>query len=205
MGRKLMDKKVSDKTLAYYTNTVKEHPETVQGLDWGTEYSQQIRFTMILEGIKNRNPEDTILDVGCGYGDLSEKVEWTSHYTGIDLNPHMIEIAHKHYPKADIRLADLSDVHETYDWVVASGAFSVKNENNKKYLEDSIRAMWDLCKQGVAFNILITGSDITNDDMWFYEPGEVLAFCRSLTPWMNCRMDYLPHDATFHLYREQVT
>jgi SAM-dependent methyltransferase len=190
-------------TLAYYTKTHKKAPGTAQGLDW-SERSQQQRFDILLEGIRERAAADTVLDVGCGYGDLSRRLDWAARYRGIDLNPLMIATARERYPALDFRVANLEDEHGHYDWVVSSGAFNIKVRNSESLLADSIKNMWRLARKGVLFNVLAAGSEVTNPAMKFFDPSEVLAQCRALTPYVVCRLDYLPHDASYYLYRKQA-
>jgi SAM-dependent methyltransferase len=193
------------KTEEYYTKAYEKFPGEVQGLDWGSRSSQDLRFRVLLEGIKKRSSEDSILDVGCGYGDISQFINWTPMYRGIDIVPSMIQVAKERYPKKDFLVANLSDEQHTYDWILASGPYNVKEKNNEKFLEESIQMMWSKCKQGVAFNILVQGPhDVRNEDMYFYNAALVLAYCRTITPYVVCRMDYLPHDAAFYLYRKDT-
>ncbi len=195
-----MSKNYWKKTLEHYTDTHKQYPGEAKGLGW-SKASQKIRFKVMVEAIKDRNLDDSILDVGCGYGDLSQYTEWASHYHGIDLNQHMIEEASRRYPSLEFSIANLEELERTYDWVLASGPFNLKAEDNQKIIQEAIQDMWKLCKKGVVFNILVEGSKITNDVMHFYDPGRVLNYCRTVTPKVVCYVDYLPHDATFGLYR----
>ncbi|MCH7541987.1 class I SAM-dependent methyltransferase [Patescibacteria group bacterium] len=195
-----MSKESWSNTLEYYTETHKSSPGTAKGLDW-SEASQQIRFKVLIELIKNRSSKDTVLDVGCGYGDLAQLVNWTPNYYGIDINPLILKTAKKRYPNLDFKQANLLDVKEKYDWILSSGAFNVKSDNNEELLQLSIKKMWELCRKGVVLNILVKGSPVKNANMYFYDPGKVLNYCRSLTSKVVCRIDYLPHDATFYLYR----
>lgn len=195
-----MSKDYWKKNLDYYTDTHKQHPGEAQGLDW-SEASQKIRFKVLAEAVKDRSPDDSILDVGCGYGDLSKYTDWTSRFHGIDLNPHMIEEAKKRYPSLTFSTANLEEIADTYDWVLASGPFNLKTDDYQEMIQEVIQEMWRLCKKGGTFNILVEGSDIINDEMHFYDPGLVLNYCRTVTPKVVCWIDYLPHDATFALYR----
>src|SRR5258708_1440932 len=51
---------------------------------------------------------DSILDVGCGYGHLVGllPMPWTGQYLGIDISPDLIEIAKKHWPKQSFIVGD---------------------------------------------------------------------------------------------------
>ena len=189
------------KIIEFFTNAHVNFPGEIKGLGWGSLQSQQIRFNILLDGISEKSSKDTILDVGCGYGDLSQYIDWTSHYMGIDLNPLMIQTAVMRYPQLSFKVADISDQKKSYDWILASGVFNIKVMDNQTLLRVGIRNMWDHCKKGIVFNIVVTGSQVKGPDVYFYDPAEILTFCRTLTSSVTCRMGYLPHDATFYLYR----
>jgi hypothetical protein len=46
------------------------HLEGVKSLGWGSDYSQKKRFDILLDIGVDIN--DSVLDVGCGYGDFSK-------------------------------------------------------------------------------------------------------------------------------------
>jgi hypothetical protein len=66
-----------------------------------------------------------------------------------------------------------------------------------------IAAMFDACHIGVALNSLSSWHD-TSEQGEFYcaDPLEILAFCRTLTPSILFRHDYLPHDFTVFMYKD---
>jgi ubiquinone/menaquinone biosynthesis C-methylase UbiE len=55
------------------------HLEGVKSLGWGSDYSQQKRFDILLDIGLDIN--DSVLDVGCGYGDFSKNfVDYLLNY-----------------------------------------------------------------------------------------------------------------------------
>ncbi len=72
-----------------------------------------------------------ILEVGCGRGDWFKEFEkWGSssdHFSGIDLDPDLVENAKKRFPQADLRTADASRLpwtNETFDLVWQATLFT---------------------------------------------------------------------------------
>lgn len=73
-------------------------------------------------------PNDSILDVGCGWGRLLTLLPetWRGYYLGLDLSPEFIELAKRHHPwrlfaVADIRQSYTYDVRtefKLYDWAI---------------------------------------------------------------------------------------
>jgi SAM-dependent methyltransferase len=154
-----------------YTESFREHGPTPQGVGWLDGEVQRRRFHILMDG--NQYAISSILDVGCGYGELVEflnktKRLWFNHvkYTGIDVVPEMIDVArarHSHvalqdqrellntrvFHEADVR--EWSAQHlETYDLVVCSGALSLHGMNEKLEMLD---AMWELTGKVLAFNM----------------------------------------------------
>ena len=57
-------------------------------------------FLLKFDGLQ---PTDSIVDIGCGYGDLFgylRSIGWHGEYVGIDIVPELIEEARRRYPEA---------------------------------------------------------------------------------------------------------
>lgn len=83
----------------YYTNKIKQHGSTAQGVDWNGEESQFIRFEQ-LSKIICKDEKFSINDIGCGYGKCIEYLAQNYNnyiYNGYDLSSEMIENAKKCY------------------------------------------------------------------------------------------------------------
>lgn len=59
----------------------------------------------------------TVLDLGCGYGRLSEL--FPSNYQGVDFSPDFIKLAKEKYPKQSFQVADMKHLlfeNSSFDW-----------------------------------------------------------------------------------------
>ena len=131
--------------------------------------NQTKRFETLLDiGVQEG---DSILDLGCGLGHLSEhleKINLNVCYTGIDTNKWAIEQAHEFkentntpmlgVPKA-YQFREATYIHTTifeicgrYDWGIASGVFNVGFP--KLEMLETINELLSKSKKGVAFNLL---------------------------------------------------
>ena len=67
-------------------------------------------------------PGDRVLDAGCGLGNASGLVPRGCVYTGIDVSPHLLEIARVRHPNAHFVQGDLRSMPEfsdkQFDWAV---------------------------------------------------------------------------------------
>jgi len=64
-----------------------------------------------------------------------------------------------------------------------------------------IARLYELAAKAVAFTSLSTWSDTLTPGEFHADPAQTLAFCRTLTPRVLVRHDYLPHDFAVFLYR----
>lgn len=201
-------RKDDERNTLFYTERIKRHGIDVRSLDWGSRESQRLRFSVLAQV----GPLNTacILDVGCGMGDffswLKEKGV-QAQYTGIDITPKMIEIARRQFPDASFEVTSLleyaNNVTQEYDYVIASGIFTHRTTGPVEFLKESARQMYNSCKKGVSFNCLSIWAPLKEQGEFYADPLETVSFCRSITPWVVLRHDYLPHDFTIYMYREQ--
>lgn len=190
---------------SFYQDLLKKHGRNnPRSLNWNSEYSQKMRFPILSQ--VSTLEHCTILDVGCGLGDLYEylfKTVKTFHYSGIDIVPEMVDEAKKRFPGVDFRVFDFSkdmNVNETFDYVLSSGALSYKIENSKKKYFAMIKRMFDISKKGVAFNVLDKSKHSDDDSYASYSPVEIYEYCSGFTNKLTLRHDYLDYDFTLYLY-----
>lgn len=91
-----------EKNITFYSALVEKYGINVKSLDWGSRESQELRFK-ILSQLTDLNAK-SILDVGCGLGDLYgwlEKNNIKTNYKGIDITPKMIEKAKERFINTD--------------------------------------------------------------------------------------------------------
>lgn len=188
----------------HYAPLVAQHGGSYRAVDWGSEAGQQKRFRVLLESCDFRRAR--VLDVGCGVGALVahlQQAEFAGAYCGIDLVPEMVTAAKRLHPKADFREENLADCARDFapDLVVASGLFTFADEAE---LKATVRALFAATRRVVAFNSLSAWAPQTEPGEYYADPTEVLRFCRELTSRVVVRHDYMPHDFTVYLYREDV-
>jgi trans-aconitate methyltransferase len=151
-----------------------------------------------------------VLDVGCGLGDYADylrdrfaKVD----YVGIDLSRGMIAHARERRRNLDVRVGNVLDAEfdDTFDVVNANGVFYLLGEEAPLLMPLLIERMWSLARVAVAFTSLSSWAPERLENEFQADPLEILTFCRTLTPRIVFRHDYLPHDFAVFLYREPQT
>ncbi len=174
-----------------------------KALGYHNELRQEIRFEVLSQIITK--DDVTILDVGCGLGDLYEFLKnqkRTFKYTGIDIVEESIETAKKRFPEADFRVFDFShELNEEFDFVLASGALTFMVENYKDVYFGMIERMFKMAKIGVAFNMLDQKLVEQDETYATYSPTEIYDYCRTFAEKIILRHDYFPDDFTVYLYK----
>lgn len=176
---------------------------TTQALGYRDESSQKLRFEALLYWGDLSN--SSILDLGCGYGDLRPFL--CDHfsdtiYLGVDFLKEFIEAAtqaYGHLPntqffQSDFLTAGLPEV----DFVIASGSLNYRSEN-QLHPWQSITRMWEIANKGVIFNLLDANSFRPTSLLTGYMPEQVLDFAKQLDPHAEIRHDYLPDDFTIYM------
>ncbi len=171
--------------------------QDVKSLGWGSEHSQNVRFKILME-INGYTEGDSVLDVGCGHGDLSKFIK---NYTGLEIRKEAIDVAKVKYPETKFIHGIIKDVHDQYDWVFGSGIFCFKKDWHD-HLDVTVKKMFDLSTKGIAFNLLSANTPKKKDpDMKYVKIPDIVSFVTKFTMKFQIRHDYLPNDMTIYMYK----
>ncbi len=171
-------------------------------LYWSNREIQELRFRLLLE--IDIPGGASVLDVGCGFGDLygfMQRQKIDTHYTGIDLSAELIEKGADLYPQANFFCGDLFDFKpapQSYDYVLLSGALNEAMDDAGEYAKRVIETMHQTCRKGVAFNLLNANNKqiASSWSLQSFFPNEILTFCQQLNKSCQLRDDYLDNDFT---------
>lgn len=180
---------------------------TAQALGWQRRERQLKRFEAIT-GVGDL-AGCSILDVGCGCGDLKRYLDQRAAqitYIGIDQMPEFIANArerHKDAPdtyffQADFTTAMLSKA----DYVLASGALSYRCDN-PDFPHAMIRKLYAAATRALAFNLLDAASFPEHPLLVGYDVDEIASFCRTLGSRVEVVRGYLRDDVTVFLYADR--
>ncbi len=197
-----------EKVIKHFSKLVEHHGNDVASLDWGRKESQELRFKVLSEvGLKTC---ETVLDIGCGLAHLADYLESqgvTAQYTGYDITPAMVKQARQRRPDLDIMECDLLGgelvKYPTHDYVVSSGIFYLCKEKPLAFMDAMIRSMYARCRKGVAFNSLSSLADEKGESEFYADPSDVLRLCLEISPKAIVRHEYMAHDFTVFLYRNE--
>jgi 2-polyprenyl-3-methyl-5-hydroxy-6-metoxy-1,4-benzoquinol methylase len=196
------------KVLDFYAERWREYGYDTRSLGIGSRESQEIRFEVLAQMGDLRNA--SILDVGCGFGDLHSFLERRGipvRYAGLDIQPAFIEEARRRHPSDEFSCADVEgfEPKEPPDYVFISGTFNVKfRKDQEAWVFRILKRLFEKSRHGVGINMLSTYYDPGHfrDDMFYCRPEHALTQAHAITRWVTLRHDYLPHDFTLYLYRK---
>ena len=171
---------------------------------WNSLASQSSRYAILCHLLENKPL--SILDVGCGTGDLYhyiKKEQLPFEYMGIDLSAKMIVAAQKAYPAGNFRCLAINDIKTNYsfDCVMASGIFNLSMKNHEDQMLETILSMLDCSTNLVRFNLLTNTFNFKSKDSRFVY-ANTKALQKRLSAYVShCEIiqGYLPNDATFFL------
>ncbi|MGR5237071.1 class I SAM-dependent methyltransferase [Vibrio alfacsensis] len=163
-----------------YTN------DKAKALGWQDKFSQFCRFEALcrdvdLDGI-------SILDVGCGYGDLLEYLEINGirpkSYIGIDQHKPFISKARQRsfHSEATFICGDFSKlVLPRCDYVFASGSLNYQSSNPNHTIE-MIERMYQIANRACVFNLLDEAKLPSMGVLASHNKEGVLRYSRWLSP-----------------------
>jgi hypothetical protein len=173
-------------------------------LGWRNRHDQQVRFEA-LAGIADLNGK-TVMDAGCGYADLypflKDRYPQMARYYGIEQITELADNAILRYG----HLADTTFITRNFlyadlpvcDYVLASGSLNY-GSTIEGFIYNAIEKLYSSCNMGLGFNLLryipVDGTLVA------YDPDDILAYCKTLSPNAILKTDYDEADFTIFIYR----
>ena len=192
--------------LHFHRHRIATHGDDVMALGWRNADSQHKRFEVIasLADFSGR----TVLDVGCGRGDLKAFLDARFAdvaYIGIDQMPEFIADANARYANGSpcrFYQADFSEVtFPRVDYVIASGALAYRT-GDTGFVFDMIERFYASCERAVIFNFL-DASRFPHDHplLQGHDCDAVIAHCRRILPDVEVVRGYLDDDVAVRIRR----
>lgn len=170
----------------YYAGRLAEHGPGPRGVDWNGEESQRLRHAQFLR-LFEAEPEASVLDLGCGYGDFLDFVRARAHrgaYAGWDVAPEMIAAAQAKHGAGPDRSWHVGAVPDSAcDYAIASGVMNVKGEVEpaawSDYVDGVIETLAASGRRGFGFNLLSLSSDPDKrrPHLYYADPAAMMRRC----------------------------
>lgn len=171
----------------YYAEKLSAHGVTPQGVDWNSDESQQLRFSQLLRVLESDEEEPTVLDYGCGYGALAQRLIAEGRpfrYVGFDVCTPMVVQARADLRDSRCSFTDSESELPVSDYTVASGIFNVRLDSSdtqwKSHVMETIAKLARYSRKGFAFNMLTRYADREKlrDHLYYADPGEYFRLCK---------------------------
>jgi len=194
------------RVIDYYSRALVTHGACPRGVDWSSRESQELRFGVLLEGVR-WTPVPSLLDYGCGYGALGaylDRLERTCRYVGYDLAPTMlVEARRANRGRSDRAFIGSEAELVPADYVIASGVFNVKLDvpagEWEAHLDRTLARLGSLSRRMLSFNLLPPASSprLARRHLYYADPGAVVALCKErLGGRVSLRQGYGLHEFT---------
>lgn len=202
---------LSDKqeTIERYSSRYQKFGYSPKSLGWD-KGKQDVRFEILTS--QYDFSEKSILDIGCGFGDLNktlnEKYANNYSYLGVDLVPALVNEARKQYVGDNInfRTGDFLDIsfENTFDFVIASGIFNhrLNNVNNYDLIEAAIIKALSLSNDGLAFDFLSDKVDYQLEHTFHSSPEIILSIAYKYSRNIVMRNDYMPFEFALFIFKD---
>jgi SAM-dependent methyltransferase len=174
-----------------YEGWLSDHgADSSRAVGWVDPALQAVRFDVLARVMTGEAPV-SVADFGCGTGALFARLAARpgppplAAYTGYDLVPDMVAAARAavHDPRA--RFVVSPTVTEDADYVLASGALSLRpgatDAEWAEHVRAVLRGLWARARRGLAFNLLPRGARV-EADFFTAEPAEWAQWCMRELP-----------------------
>jgi len=178
-----------------------------QAVGYNSTSEQQYMFQNLIMGLDST--AYTVLDIGCGRGDLygflSQLSESVFGYNGIDMNPVMADLAKQKYG-LDIKIGmfETADLNAA-DWVVASGYFTQRKceteDADLLKLFADVDQMYALANRAVTFNMLSPINNTIHEGFFYVHPGLIMDMLIEKYQYVNIRHNYSKDVYTVTIYK----
>ena len=186
----------------FYISAIQKYGTTAKGVNWLSSTSQKTRFKVIMEFLQKDISNYTLIDAGCGFGDLytylKKKNNLPKNYIGVDALEDMYTIASE-TTGCEIIIADITKEEiPNADFVICSGAMNtLERFETHQFISNCFKAS----KIGFIFNIL--HGDKKSDTYNYFSADEIKQIAQDLkVSRVEFKTGYLDYDITVAFFHE---
>lgn len=179
----MSDDRILAAVAAHYETALSAHGATAKGVDWKDEDGQRLRHRQFLRLIEH-DPDASVLDLGCGYGDFLTFLRRAGHrgpYIGYDIAPAMIAAARTLHGEGPDRAFHLgASPQAAADYAIGSGILNViRGADTNAWTSHAATVIETLARsarRGFGFNMLSLNSDPERrrGDLFYADPVAIL-------------------------------
>jgi len=204
-----LNKQDIENYLNRYNNRLENYGYDPRALGWGGgKERQNLRFAKALNFANfSTYPINSVLDVGCGFGDFGN---WLSSrfpnidYTGVDINPNLIEIGKEKFGLNLYHKNNTFDYEEnSFDLVVSNGIFNAQlnYECQLAYLEKYLVSFYKISRLGFACDFMSEYVDFKHSGSYHTKEQDVIKIVKKFTKRYIIRNDYLDYEFMIYVFK----
>ncbi len=175
--------------------------ESSRAVGWVDPAMQALRFDLLAQVMEGEEPV-TVADFGCGTGALFTHLAARAEppplggYIGYDLVPAMVKAARGVHADPRARFEVGTAVDEEVDYVMASGAFSMRGPIDdadwEAHVHGVLEGLWARSRRGLGFNLFTRGTEKFQPVMYAGEPEAWARWCSRALPGALVALRYGP-------------
>ena len=202
-------KVIAGRQIDIYNEVADKHGTSSKAVLWDDPQTQYFRFSQLVKSLDLDDPGKTLLDIGCGNGELYKFLNFSGFrgkYAGYDINEKLLAQARARFAGIDVQNRDLmrEEIGQRFDYVVSSGLFNVDAGQSSAWVNDFLRKMYALCDGVMTFNMISTHVNFREEGMFYMDPAEVLTFCiKHLAKRTTLEHHNLPFNFTVTVFRNE--
>lgn len=201
---------ITSKVARLYRNAFSQHGRSSASV-LCPKGRHHLRFGALLSRLK---PEGgSLLDFGCGLGHLCAYLDEhgiACRYLGVDIVPEFIASNRTEYPDREFRqIADVSDLAERFDIVLASGVFNLRylddSADNIAYVHDRILQLFAICDEALTIDFMTSHCDFQREEAFHFDPSDMLDFAiTNLSRRAVIDHSYMPYEFSLTVFRNDA-
>lgn len=187
---------------------------------WESEAAQRARLTALVDELEPLGRIDSVLDVGCGEGELALLLAergYQGAYRGEDILPEMVDRARERFadqPEIELARQDSFEASAPFaDAVVLSGALNTRvhfdhpdqEGRHQEEVEAAIEHLWARARRVLVFDVAVSDRHHGGAGILGVDLARLWQVCRSLSPCpvVRVREDGMPGEALVVLERDR--
>ncbi len=196
----------------HYEQCFEQHGDSHLGVDWPSLADLNTRFEVMLDLIKDKQSHATLLDFGCGNGQLIEFLKNQNivniKYSGLDISEKFVRFCQEKYPEHTFLNIDLlaDDNIPSFDYIICNGVFTEKlllsHNEMFSFLKEMLVKIFSKSNCGIAFNVMSGHVDYERDDLFHLKHDQLVDFIvKNLSRSYVIRNDYGLYEYIVYIYK----